>query len=76
MAVMSGGEALVKSLVKEDVEVVFGIPGMGRFFVIALFGRDYSVIMGAILLLATLVVIANTLVDVAYAWLDPRIRYD
>ena len=58
------------------VETIFAIPGMGRFFVIALFGRDYSVIMGAILLLATLVVIANTLVDVAYAWLDPRIRYD
>ncbi len=58
------------------VETIFAIPGMGRFFVISLFGRDYSVIMGAIMLLATLVVLANTLVDVAYAWLDPRIRYD
>ncbi|MCY3935220.1 MAG: ABC transporter permease [Anaerolineaceae bacterium] len=57
------------------VETIFAIPGMGRFFVVSLFGRDYSVIMGSILLLAALVVLANTLVDVAYAWLDPRIRY-
>lgn len=58
------------------VETIFAIPGLGRIFVISLFGRDYSVIMGGILLLATLVVSANTMVDIAYAWLDPRIRYD
>jgi ABC-type dipeptide/oligopeptide/nickel transport system permease component len=57
------------------VENVFGIPGMGRFFITSISGRDYPVIMGTILLFAAILVIANTLVDVAYVWLDPRIRY-
>jgi len=39
-------------------------------------GRDYPVIMGTILLYAMFLVLANLLVDVAYAWLDPRIRFD
>jgi ABC-type dipeptide/oligopeptide/nickel transport system permease component len=58
------------------VEVIFAIPGMGRFFVTSIAGRDYPVIMGTILLYAAFLVIANLLVDIAYAWLDPRIRYD
>ncbi len=58
------------------VETVFGIPGMGRFFVTSITGRDYTVIMGTILLYAFFLVFMNMLVDVAYAWLDPRIRYD
>jgi ABC-type dipeptide/oligopeptide/nickel transport system permease component len=57
------------------VETIFGIPGMGRFFVTSINGRDYPVIMGTILVFAALLVIANTLVDIAYVWLDPRIRY-
>lgn len=57
------------------VETIFGIPGMGRFFVTSVAGRDYPVIMGTILVFAMLLVTANTLVDVAYVWLDPRIRY-
>jgi ABC-type dipeptide/oligopeptide/nickel transport system permease component len=58
------------------VETFFGIPGMGRYFVTSVRSRDYPVIMGTILLFAALVSIANTTVDVIYAWLDPRIRYD
>lgn len=58
------------------VETIFGIPGMGKFFVTSVSGRDYPVIMGTVLLLATFLVIANTLVDVVYMWLDPRIRYE
>jgi ABC-type dipeptide/oligopeptide/nickel transport system permease component len=58
------------------VEVIFAIPGMGRFFVTSISGRDYPVIMGTLLLYATFLVLANLAVDVAYAWLDPRIRYD
>ncbi len=57
------------------VETVFGIPGMGRFFVTSITGRDYPVIMGTILLYAFFLSIMNLLVDIAYAWLDPRIRY-
>ena len=58
------------------VETIFGIPGMGRFFVTSIAGRDYPVIMGTILLYACFLTIANLLVDIAYAWLDPRIRYN
>lgn len=57
------------------VEGIFGIPGMGRFFVTSITGRDYPVIMGTILVFATLLVIANTIVDIVYVYLDPRIRY-
>lgn len=58
------------------VEVVFGIPGLGRYFVTSITNRDYPVIMGTILLYAVFLVIANALVDITYAWLDPRIRYE
>jgi len=57
-------------------EQVFGIPGMGKYFVTSISNRDYPVIMGTILLYAILLVIANVLVDLTYAFLDPRIRYD
>lgn len=57
-------------------ETIFGIPGMGRYFVTSITNRDYPVIMGTILLLAVVIVAANLLVDLMYAWLDPRIRYD
>lgn len=58
------------------VETFFGIPGLGRYFVTSIRGRDYPVIMGTILLFAAIVSIANVVVDIVYAWLDPRIRYD
>ncbi len=57
-------------------ETIFGIPGMGRYFVTSITNRDYPVIMGTILLYAVFLVIANLLVDLTYAYLDPRIRYD
>ena len=57
-------------------ELTFGIPGMGRYFVTSITNRDYPVIMGTILLYAVFLVVANLLVDIAYAFLDPRIRYD
>ena len=58
------------------VEVIFGIPGMGRYFVTSITGRDYPVIMGTILLYAFFLVVSNMLVDIVYVWIDPRIRYD
>ena len=58
------------------VETIFCIPGMGKFFVTSISGRDYPVIMGTVLLFAMFLVVANTLVDIFYLWLDPRIRYD
>lgn len=58
------------------VELIFGIPGLGRYFVTSISNRDYPVIMGTILLYAMVLVIANVVVDIVYAFLDPRIRID
>jgi oligopeptide transport system permease protein len=57
------------------VETVFVVPGLGRYFVTSVTDRDYPVLMGVTLLLATTVAVANLVVDVVYAYLDPRIRY-
>jgi ABC-type dipeptide/oligopeptide/nickel transport system permease component len=57
-------------------ETIFGIPGLGRYFITSITNRDYPVITGVILLYAIILVLANLFVDLAYAWLDPRIRYD
>lgn len=56
------------------IELVFGIPGLGKYFVNSVSNRDYPVIMGTILLYAFILVIANAVVDIVYAFLDPRIR--
>jgi oligopeptide transport system permease protein len=56
------------------VEEVFSIPGIGRFYVIAALARNHTVLLGLTVLLATLVVVANLVVDVVQAALDPRLR--
>ncbi len=56
-------------------ELIFGIPGLGQYFVTSITNRDYPVIMGTTLLFATVIVIANLFVDIIYVWLDPRIKY-
>jgi oligopeptide transport system permease protein len=56
------------------VEKIFAVPGMGRFFVTAVTNRDYPLVLGVTLVYAALVVLANLLVDLLYAALDPRIR--
>lgn len=56
------------------VENIFAVPGLGRFFITSIGNRDYPVIMGTTLLLGTIIIMANLIVDIAYAYLDPRIR--
>lgn len=58
------------------VEFIFGLPGMGDFFITSVNNRDYPIILGSTLVYALLLVSANLFVDLAYAWMDPRIRYD
>ncbi len=58
------------------VEWIFSIPGIGKFFVTSVTNRDYTLIMGTILIYAGALVIFNLLVDITYGFLDPRIRYD
>ena len=57
-------------------ETIFGIPGMGKYFVTSITNRDYPVIMGVILAYAIFLVVANLIVDIVYAFIDPRIQYD
>ena len=56
-------------------ETIFGIPGIGRFAVDSIFNRDYPVVMALVIIVAVTFVLANLLVDIFYALLDPRIRY-
>ena len=57
------------------IETVYSLPGIGRLIVSAILQRDYPVIQGGLLLTAVLLVVINLVVDLLYAWLDPRIRY-
>jgi peptide/nickel transport system permease protein len=57
------------------LESIFVLPGMGRYLLEAVQYRDYPVIQALNLLFATVIVLANLIVDVCYAWLDPRVRY-
>jgi peptide/nickel transport system permease protein len=57
------------------IEQIFGLPGMGWTFVNGIYQRDYPTVQGAVLMLATSFVVINLLVDLTYAYLDPRIRY-
>jgi ABC-type dipeptide/oligopeptide/nickel transport system permease component len=57
------------------VESIFRVPGMGRFFVLSMTGRDYPMIMAVVLSYGAFLAVMNLLVDLAYGALDPRIRY-
>jgi peptide/nickel transport system permease protein len=57
------------------IETVFAIPGMGRLAVDSLFNRDYLVIQGVTVVFAGVIILVNLMVDVAYGWFDPRVRY-
>ena len=57
------------------VESIFAIPGMGQLMVQAVFERDYPVIMGNLVIVATLTLAANLVADIAYGLVDPRIRF-
>jgi oligopeptide transport system permease protein len=56
------------------VETIFGLPGMGRHLVQGALNRDYTLVMGMVIVYAALMIVLNLLADLVYAWLDPRIR--
>jgi oligopeptide transport system permease protein len=58
------------------VEKIFGLPGIGRYFVDGALNRDYTLVMATVVVVAVFVLVFNLLVDIAYALLDPRIRLD
>ena len=57
-------------------ETIFALPGLGRLAITSVLARDYPVVQGVVIIAACIFVLANLLVDVLYAYLDPRIRYD
>ena len=67
IGILMGGAAIV--------EIIFGLPGVGYVLLNAIFNRDYPVVQGATLLIAVIFVVSNTVVDVVYGWLDPRISH-
>ena len=58
------------------VESVFGLPGIGRFFVTGALNRDYTLVLGITILYGALIILFNLLADLCYAWLDPRVRLE
>lgn len=57
------------------IEAIFGIPGLGRYFVQGALNRDYTLVMGVVVFYGALIIVFNFLVDLLYALLDPRVRY-
>lgn len=58
------------------VETIFSIPGVGRYFVDAALNRDYTLVMGTVVVIAIFTIVFNLIVDILYAVVDPRVRYD
>ncbi|MGE7368007.1 ABC transporter permease subunit [Neorhizobium sp. NPDC001467] len=56
------------------VESIFGLPGIGRYFITAALNRDYGMVLGTVIFYMVLIVFLNLIVDIAYAWLDPKVR--
>jgi len=57
------------------IEQIFSLPGLGRFFVQGALNRDYTLVMGIVVFYGVLIIVFNLLVDLAYAWLDPKVKY-
>lgn len=56
------------------VETIFGIPGIGRYFVDGALSRDYTLVMATVIVAGAMVIVFNLVVDIAYGWIDPRVR--
>lgn len=64
---------IISSLV---VESIFGIPGIGRYFVQGALNRDYTLVLGVVVLYAGIIILFNLIVDIIYGLLDPKVRYE
>jgi oligopeptide transport system permease protein len=58
------------------VERIYNIPGLGSYFVQGAMNRDYTLVMGIVVFYGLVIIVLNFIVDLLYAWLNPRIRYD
>lgn len=57
------------------IEQIFGVPGLGRYFVQGALNRDYTLVMGVVVFYGALIILCNLLVDLIYAWLDPKVKH-
>ena len=57
------------------IEQIFGVPGLGRFFIQGALNRDYTLVMGVVVFYGVLIIVFNLIVDLVYGWLDPRVQY-
>jgi len=67
----AAGFLLTGSLV---VESIFGLPGIGRYFIDAALSRDYGMVLGTVVFYMVLIIVLNLIVDLTYAFLDPKVR--
>ena len=58
------------------IERIFSIPGLGSYFVAGALNRDYTLVMGVVIFYGVLIIVLNFIVDLLYAWLNPKVRYD
>ena len=58
------------------IETIFQIPGLGREFVNSAFNRDYTLVLGTVILYATLIIVLNLVVDVVQVWLNPKLKFE
>jgi oligopeptide transport system permease protein len=58
------------------IERIYSIPGLGSYFVQGALNRDYTLVMGVVIFYGVVITVLNFIVDLLYAWLNPRIRYD
>ncbi|MBT5901996.1 oligopeptide ABC transporter permease OppB [Opitutaceae bacterium] len=58
------------------IETIFQIPGLGREFVNSAFNRDYTLVLGTVILYASLIIVLNLVVDVVQVWLNPKLKFD
>jgi peptide/nickel transport system permease protein len=68
VSIIFGGSVLI--------ETVFNIPGLGSLMASSVLQQDFMVVQAIVLLIGTVVILANLVVDLSYGWLDPRIRFD
>jgi peptide/nickel transport system permease protein len=68
VGILMGGAAIV--------EIIFGLPGVGYVLLQSIFNRDYTLVQGATLMIALIIIVANLMVDIVYGWLDPRISQE
>jgi len=58
------------------IERIYSIPGLGSYFVQGALNRDYTLVMGVVIFYGVIIILLNFIVDILYAWMNPRIRYN